>query len=303
MSTQESEQQSKEEAEEKKVRRVSGAVLACFVGAAVLGSGMAVVFWTTGDIGLEGGLLGGALLLLAVGLVLWAHHLLPEGPYYEEYPDLQSAPEKEATVLATLDRGGVGRRRVLIGSLGAVGVTAGASVLSTVRSFGPPANSLIHTPWRQKRVLIDSDGKPVKMGDLPIGAALSVFPQGFIEAPYVPVMLIHLPPGANHPLPGRENWAPNGYIAYSKVCSHAGCPVNLYDRRTMDLECPCHQSTFDVTRGARPIFGPAAGSLAQLPLTVDPDGTLRSAGDFSEPPGPVFWHYSKGVAKGPFFAR
>lgn len=287
-----------DDAEQRQARRASGAVLVCFVIAAVLGTGMAIVFWTTGNIGLEGGFLGGSLLFLALGLVLWAHHLLPEGPYAEDYPDMQSAPQKEATVLATLDRGGVGRRRVLLGSLGAVGAGVIASLLSTVRSFGPPANSLIHTPWKQKRVLVDSDGKPVKMGDLPVGAALSVYPQGFIEAPYVPVMLIHLPAGANRPLPGRETWAPNDYIAYSKVCSHAGCPVNLYDRRTLDLECPCHQSTFDVTRGAHPVFGPAAGSLAQLPLTVDPDGTLRSGGDFSEPPGPVFWHYSKGVAEG-----
>lgn len=284
--------------EEKQARRASSAVLACLVGAAVLGSGMAVVFWTTGNIGLEGGFLGGALLLLAVGLVLWSHHLLPEGPFLEEYPDLQSPPEKEATVLATLDRGGVGRRRVLLGSLGAVGVTIGASVLSAVRSFGPAPNSLAHTPWKQKRILVDSDGRPVKVGDLPVGAALSVFPQGFIESPMAPAMLIRLPPGANHPLPGREDWAPDDLIAYSKVCSHAGCPVNLYDRLTLDLECPCHQSTFDVTHGAHPVFGPAAGSLAQLPLTVDPDGTLRSGGDFSEPPGPVFWHWSKNVAGG-----
>lgn len=284
--------------ESDKQRRAGTAVLVCLVGAAVLGCGMAVVYWTTGNIGLEGGLLGACFLLLAVGLVLWAHHLLPEGPFVEEYPDLQSPAAEEASVLATLHRGGVGRRRVLLGSIGAVAVTIGASLLSTIRSFGPSANSLAHTPWRQKRVLVDSDGKPIKMGDLPVGAALSVYPQGFIEAPMVACMLIHLPPHTNHPLPGRRAWAPGDYICYSKVCSHAGCPVNLYDRVSMDLECPCHQSTFDVTRGAHPVFGPAAGSLAQLPLSVDPDGTLRSAGDFSEPPGPVFWHWSKGVAGG-----
>lgn len=276
----------------RKQRRASNAVMACLVGAAVLGCGMAVVYWTTGNIGLEGGLLGACFLLLAVGLVLWAHHLLPEGPYMEEYPDLQSPPREEAVVLATLDRGGIGRRRVLLGSLGAVGVTIGASILSTIRSFGPSPNSLAHTPWRQKRLVVDSDGRPVKLGDLPVGAALSVFPEGFIEAPYVACMLIHLPPGTNHPLKGRASWAPGDYICYSKVCSHAGCPVNLYNRATLDMECPCHQSTFAVTHGAEPIFGPAAGPLAQLPLSVDPDGSLRSAGDFSQPPGPVFWHWS-----------
>lgn len=275
-----------------KLLRASAAVLACFAASAVFGAGMAIVYWTTNDIGLEGGFLGGCLLLLAIGLVIWSHHLLPEGPYHEEYPEFRAPARKEAKVLATVDRGGVGRRKVLLGSLGAIGVTVGASVLSTIRSFGSRPDSLAHTPWRQRLVLVDSDNRPVKMGDVPVGGALSVFPQGFTTEPNVPAMLIHLPPGKNHPLPGRGSWAPDGYVCYSKVCSHAGCPVNLYDRQTMVLECPCHQSTFDVTRGAHPIFGPAAGSLAQLPLSVDPDGTLRSAGDYSQPPGPVFWHYN-----------
>ena len=283
-------------APEKRQRRVSTAVLLCFFAAAVAGAGMPVVYWTTGNIGIEGACLGAAFLLLALGLILWAHHLLPEGPYMEEYPSMQSTPRREAVVLATLDRGGIGRRKVLLGSIGAVVVSIGAGALSTLRSFGPAPDSLASTPWRQRRVLVDSDGRPVKVGDLPVGGELTVFPEGYIEEPLVPAMLIQLPPGANHPLPGRESWTPHDLICYSKVCSHAGCPVNLYNRRTMDMECPCHQSAFAVCHGAHPIFGPAAGSLAQLPLTVDPDGTLRSASDFSEPPGPVFWHYSKNVA-------
>jgi ubiquinol-cytochrome c reductase iron-sulfur subunit len=121
----------------------------------------------------------------------------------------------------------------------------------------------------------------------------SVFPEGFMEDPLVPALLIQLPEGANQPLPGRAAWAPGGLICYSKVCSHAGCPVNLYDRQTMDMQCPCHQSTFAAASGGVPVFGPAAGALAQLPLSVDPDGSLRSAGDFSQPPGPVFWHYDR----------
>lgn len=277
--------------EGRKERRISSAVLACFVAAAVSGSGLAVVYWTNGDPGTEGACLGASFLLLAVGLVLWAHHLLPNGPYFEEYPDMQSPPAKEAQVLATLDRGSVGRRKVLLGSLGVVGVTVGAGAVSTFRSLGPAPNSLASTVWKQKLRLVDSDGKPVKVGDIPVGGELSVYPEGHNEEPMVAAMLIQLPPGANHPLPGRESWAPQDLICYSKVCSHAGCPVNLYDRQTMDMECPCHQSTFAVRFGGIPIFGPAAGSLAQLPLSVDADGTLRSSGDFSQPPGPVFWHY------------
>ncbi|MDE3205829.1 MAG: Rieske 2Fe-2S domain-containing protein [Acidobacteriota bacterium] len=271
---------------------MSALVAFYFLLAAVAGSGFGVSYWLNGDIVIEGSCLGASLLLVAAGLVVWSHHLLPNGPYFESYPEMQSPPDAEAEVLATVDRGGVGRRRLLLGSLGAVGVTVGGGLVSTVRSFGPAPNSLASTVWKERLVLVDSDGKPMKVGDLPVGGELSVYPQGFPELPQVPAMLIHLPPGANHPLPGRGSWTPHNLICYSKVCSHAGCPVNLYDRMTLVMECPCHQSVFDVTRGAQPIFGPAGGPLSQLPLSVDPDGTLRSAGDFDHPPGPVFWHYS-----------
>jgi ubiquinol-cytochrome c reductase iron-sulfur subunit len=274
-------------------RRMSAVIFICLAAASLAGAGWAVVYWTTGDNGAMGAFLGASLLLAATGLVLWSHHLLPNGPYYEELPEMQSPPAKEAQVLATLDRGGVGRRKLLLGSLGAFGVTVGAGGVSVLRSLGPAPNSLSSTVWRERLPLVDSDGKLVTVGDLPVGGELSVYPRGYIEQPQVGAMLIQLPAGANHPLPGRESWAPHDMICYSKVCSHAGCPVSLYDRLTMNMECPCHQSTFAVRFGAVPIFGPAAGSLAQLPFAVDPDGTLRSAGDFSQPPGPVFWHYDR----------
>jgi len=267
------------------------AIFLCFAGSAVVGSGLAVTYWVNGDTAIEGACLGASLLLAAVGLVLWSHHLLPNGPYSEEYPDFRSTPVQEAELLATVDRGELGRRRLLLVSLGAVGLSVGAGALSTLRSLGPPPRTLASTVWKYKLPLVDSDGRPIKVGDLPVGAVASVFPPGHLEDPSVPAVLIRLPPGTNHPLPGRETWAPNDLICYSKVCSHAGCPVNLYDHQTLALQCPCHQSTFAATDGAKPIFGPAAGSLAQLPLSIDLDGTLRSAGDFSQPPGPVFWHY------------
>lgn len=278
-------------------KRVAWSVLACFVAAAIVGAGLPVVYWVNGDTAIEGACLGACFLLLAAGLVIWSHHLVPEGPYMEDYPEHQSTPAQEAGVLATLDRGGVGRRRLLLGSLGVAGLSLVAGGVSTLRSLGPAPNTLASTAWKERLLLVDSDGRPLHVGDLPIGGEITVFPEGHIEDPMVPAMLIHLPPGANHPLPGRAAWAPRNLICYSKVCSHAGCPVNLYDDQTMKMECPCHQSTFAVTEGARPVFGPAAGSLAQLPLHVEPDGTLRSAGDFSQPPGPVFWHYSKSAAE------
>jgi ubiquinol-cytochrome c reductase iron-sulfur subunit len=100
-------------------------------------------------------------------------------------------------------------------------------------------------------------------------------------------------PGLIVPLPGRETWTPDGYVVYSKICTHAGCPVGLYQRETQQLLCPCHQSSFDVLHHAKPVFGPAAAPLPQLPIELGADGFLRATGDFSEPVGPSFWRRSK----------
>ena len=96
-------------------------------------------------------------------------------------------------------------------------------------------------------------------------------------------------PGQNAPLPGRDDWTVADLIAYSKICTHAGCPVGLYQAQSGLLLCPCHQSTFEVADGAKPIFGPATRSLPQLPLGTDADGYLIATGDFSAPIGPGFW--------------
>ena len=134
---------------------------------------------------------------------------------------------------------------------------------------------------------------PVNVGDLEVGGVITVFPEGNVGSADSQTLLIRL---ANHAVttrPGRETWAPEGYVAYSKVCTHAGCPVGLYQAGTERLLCPCHQSTFDVLDGARPVFGPAARSLPQLPLAVDGSGYVVSRGDFSGPVGPGFWDRDK----------
>jgi ubiquinol-cytochrome c reductase iron-sulfur subunit len=106
------------------------------------------------------------------------------------------------------------------------------------------------------------------------------------------VVLVRVEPSLLRPLAGRADWAPEGLIAYSKVCTHAGCPVGLYEVQTHQLLCPCHQSAFDVLDGARPVFGPAAAELPQLPLAIAADGTLEATADFSAPVGPAFWHHT-----------
>lgn len=273
-------------------RRAQRAVAACFLGSAACAAGFSFFYWWDNSIQWEGAFAGAALGLLAVGLVVWSHRLMPEGPFVEDYPELRSPAAEEAAVLASLHRGEIGRRRLLIGSLGLAGLSLAAGAASTLRSLGPAPFSLAHTPWRGGRLAVDPEGRPVHADDVSVGAILTLFPEGFVDSPNAQAILIHVPEGLNRPLPGRESWAPKGYLCYSKVCSHAGCPVNLFNHQTYQLQCPCHQSTFDVLDGAKPVFGPAGGPLVQLPLAIGPDGLIRSTGDFSGPPGPVFWHRS-----------
>ncbi|MFI5504175.1 ubiquinol-cytochrome C reductase iron-sulfur protein [Corynebacterium kutscheri] len=88
---------------------------------------------------------------------------------------------------------------------------------------------------------------------------------------------------------GQESFHYGNYYAYSKICTHIGCPTSLYEAQTNRILCPCHQSQFDALHYGKPVFGPAARALPQLPITVDEEGYLIAAGDFIEPVGPAFW--------------
>jgi ubiquinol-cytochrome c reductase iron-sulfur subunit len=118
---------------------------------------------------------------------------------------------------------------------------------------------------------------------------VTVYPEGFVGSPVSQTLLIRVEPASLELPPGRLAWAPDGVVAFSKICTHAGCPVGLYVASTHQLLCPCHQSTFDVLRGATPVFGPASRPLPQLPLDAGADGVLRARADFQEPVGPGFW--------------
>jgi ubiquinol-cytochrome c reductase iron-sulfur subunit len=138
--------------------------------------------------------------------------------------------------------------------------------------------------------MVDVNGRLIRLETLQVGGTLTAFPEGAQQAGDSQVVLIRLNEGELRPRPGRETWSPRGYVAYSKVCPHVGCPVGLYQADTHELLCPCHQSTFDVLDGARPSFGPATRSLPQLPLAIDGQGFLTAQADFDEPIGPGFWN-------------
>jgi ubiquinol-cytochrome c reductase iron-sulfur subunit len=256
------------------------------------GVGFLIVYWNFGS----NWLLGGTLALfwggLGAALVLHARWLMVRNEATEPREQLASAPvERELAQQDFLTGAGQIRRR---GLLAAIRITAGGvltgMIVSLFRSMGsPPQPSLFSTIWKRGQRLTTSDGKPVSVDTLKPGSTMIVFPEDMIDDERAQTVLIRVPEADLRLPDSRSNWAPMGYIAYSRVCTHAGCPVGLYLATTKTLMCPCHQSTFDILRGARPTGGPAARPLPQLPLYTDGDGILRAAGGFTEPPGPGFW--------------
>ncbi len=130
----------------------------------------------------------------------------------------------------------------------------------------------------------------MRADDIELDSLVTVFPEGDAGSAQSQTLLIRVPPDVLRLDPARADWAPGGFVAFSKICTHAGCPVGLYRAQERQLICPCHQSTFDVVTGAQPVYGPAARPLPQLPIRMEADGTFVAVGDFSEPVGPSFWY-------------
>ncbi|MGH9126154.1 MAG: Rieske 2Fe-2S domain-containing protein [Acidimicrobiales bacterium] len=276
-------------------RRDAELISASFLVAAAAAVGLAVVYSRGGQPQLEGLLLAAGAGGFAVGMVTWAHRLLPQGPESEPR-QIFAHPEPssdEETFEEDLRRGGaITRRRLILRSLGASAVAFGVALLFPLRSLGPsPSDAeLDDTPWSPGKRLVNVDGSPVYASQVPMNGLVTVFPDGAVNSETGQAVLVRVDPSLITAPPGRQGWAPEGLVAYSKVCTHAGCPVGLYEAGSHQLLCPCHQSTFDVLNGAKPIFGPAAQPLPQLPLTVGEDGVVRAQGGFSQPPGPSFWN-------------
>jgi ubiquinol-cytochrome c reductase iron-sulfur subunit len=253
---------------------------------------LAVVYALGGQPQAEGALLGVGLLGLGTGLVLWAHWLMPRGPFEQERHDLGSSESELEALEQTLEHPeGVSRRKLLVGGLlGALGAL-GVALVFPIRSLGPnPGSTLERTPWRRGRRAITEDGTPVRAREVPVDGLVTVFPEGHPNSADGQVVLMRVRPDRLDLPPDRADWAPDGLIAYSKVCTHAGCPVGLFEPKRGQLLCPCHQSAFDVLDGATPVFGPAARALPQLPIAIDDDGFVIAQSDFHEPIGPSFWN-------------
>ena len=273
------------------VKRAERSAATAFVISALAAIALTVVYWTGGQPQLEGALLAVAFGGLGCGLVIWGNHLMPQGPVVEERHPLATSEQDREAFEEDLERGGVVERRTLLVRTLAVAAGAiGVAFLFPIRSLGPkPGRSLLRTGWRAGSRAVTDAGTPVRADDVPNDGLVTIFPEGHAGAADAQAVLMRVEPGLIKPVSGREDWTPEGLIAYSKVCTHAGCPVGLYQAATNQLLCPCHQSAFNVLDAAKPVFGPAAWPLPQLPLEIDDDGFVRATGDFSDPVGPGYW--------------
>jgi ubiquinol-cytochrome c reductase iron-sulfur subunit len=241
---------------------------------------------------LEGIFLAVALGALGLGFVAWAKALMPGGHYVEEREPLPSSVEQRRVAEDFVESGEqIGRRRLLGRLLAGAAGLFGVAALFPIASLGPsPGRTLFRTAWTAGARVVTKEGLPIRLDELGLGSLITVFPDGYTDSADSQAVLIRVDP-AELELPGeREDWAPEGAVAYSKVCTHAGCPVGLYEQEENLLFCPCHQSIFDALRGAEPTAGPATRPLPQLPLDVDEDGYLVARGDFPEPVGAGFWN-------------
>jgi ubiquinol-cytochrome c reductase iron-sulfur subunit len=248
-----------------------------------------------------GATLAAALLVIGAGQIVWAKNLLPHRKDVQERHAFHSTPEDFESATDTLLQGvddlGLGKRkllrRTLIGALALLPLP----VIVMLRDLGPlPGRSLLPsgsiTGWRAGVRMVDLTTRiPVKLGDLEIGGIQTVMPEGFgspDDFALAPTMLIRF--GPDQILSAKEtSWGVSDHVAYSKICTHAGCPISLYEQQTHHLLCPCHQSTFDMARDAKVIFGPAARPLPQLQIDVDSEGYFIAKGPYSQPVGPSFW--------------
>ncbi|MEY2421493.1 MAG: ubiquinol-cytochrome c reductase iron-sulfur subunit [Acidimicrobiaceae bacterium] len=254
---------------------------------------LAVVYWRGGQTQLEGVCLFLVTGGIGFGIVSWAKHATPHDEVTEERHSVASSDESFEEVVSEIEGdASLGRRRLLIALAGSAFAAMGTALLFPIRSLGPrPGKDLKSTPYAGGGMrVVTENGKPVTPEDLPADGVLTVWPEGHTDAADAPTLLIRTRSDQGFtPRRGREDWTVDGIVAYSKLCTHVGCPVGLYQAESGLLLCPCHQSTFNVLDGARPVFGPAARSLPQLPLGLDSQGNLVARGDFSDPVGPGFW--------------
>jgi ubiquinol-cytochrome c reductase iron-sulfur subunit len=269
-----------------------------------------------------GATFGLSILALGIGVIAYVKRFFPDEVSVQQRHDGASDEVARLAVTAQLVKAGqdtgIARRSVIKRAAGAAAGLLGLGL--GIAAVGP----LVRNPWREREnsplwvtgwrpvngetVYLRRDtGDPheislVRPEDQEPGSMETVFPfresergneEALAEALHgsdTPVMLIRLRPG-QHVVQreGQENFHYGDYYAYSKICTHLGCPTSLYEAQSNRILCPCHQTQFLATEYGRPVFGPGTRPLPQLPITVNEEGYLVARGDFVEAVGPAFW--------------
>ena len=261
--------------------------------------------------------LGLGMLGIGLGAVHWAKSLMSDVEVVDERHPLRSDDETRAAAVSEINAGikdaNIARRPLLKGTLiGAIVLAPLTFVLPLIGNLSTTWNFrvLANTAWKNvpsgaagRRLATDPEGSPIRAADVTNNSVFHVIPHDLGNLPgeghYLEekakamVLLVRIEPSELKISEGREDWNYHGIIAFSKVCTHVGCPVALYEQNTKHLLCPCHQSTFDLADEAKVIFGPAKRALPQLPISVDEEGYLIATSDFHEPVGPSYWERLK----------
>ncbi|QGV81024.1 ubiquinol-cytochrome c reductase iron-sulfur subunit [Streptomyces ficellus] len=246
--------------------------------------------------------LGLALFCIGAGAVHWARTLMSDEEVADDRHAIEATPEVKAKVMADFADGAresaIGRRPLIRNTMfGALAMVPLSGVV-LLRELGPlPEKKLFHTGWSKGKQLINMNtNEPLRPEDVAVGSLTFAKPEGLEESDHDfnnkiakdALMIVRIQPEDIKDKRELE-WSHEGIVAFSKICTHVGCPISLYEQQTHHVLCPCHQSTFDLADGARVIFGPAGHPLPQLQIGVNAEGFLEALGDFPEPVGPAFW--------------
>ncbi|MEU3446596.1 Rieske 2Fe-2S domain-containing protein [Streptomyces thermolilacinus] len=246
--------------------------------------------------------LGIALFCIGAGAVHWARTLMSDEEIADDRHAIEAPADVRAKVMADFAQGaeesGIGRRKLIRNTMFGALAMVPLSGLVLLRELGPlPEKKLFHTSWEKGKQLINMNTmEPLRPEDVAVGSLTFAMPEGLSEEDHDfntkiakdALMIVRILPDDIKDKRELE-WSHDGIVAFSKICTHVGCPISLYEQQTHHVLCPCHQSTFDLSDGARVIFGPAGHALPQLRIGVNDKGNLEALGDFEEPVGPAFW--------------
>lgn len=249
---------------------------------------------------------GLAIFFIGAGAIQWAKKLMPDKEVVQLRHPLSSTQEERDEAKEVFwtgaDESGFGQRKIIRRSLLLAMGLFPIPLVVMLRDLAPGPldfGVLKETLWEEgSRIVTDPLERPVRPADVPIGGVISAMPANLTEVQHeegnlnarakAAIILVRMAPEDIQSQQG-EGWDYQGILAFSKICTHVGCPIALYQQRTHHLLCPCHQSTFDLSDSGNVVFGPAARALPQLPIAVDEEGFLIARSDFDQPVGPSFW--------------